>query len=155
MGTSPTVHRLSDVTLDRSIKIIEALVQPEEGNRTLHVCHPRPTTWNALMKSVSSHLRDLGQSVELVPYEKWFATLETSDKSDPATLRKNPVLKLVDFLRAGTIRLPGKSRDALNFPMVKTEKMRKVSPTLDALPSLNDDDVKRWMDYSSKRGLFV
>jgi len=156
MGSLPSMNDediISWLPVDAAaISIVQAMHSSGEGSRTLHVCHPYPATWNATMSEIADWLERKGYRIELEPYSEWFSKLESSGSS-PEALQKNPALKLLDFLRAGT----GKAdyeREAMGFPLIETGKMRAVSQTLRDLPRLNNLDVKRWMVYWDQHGLF-
>ncbi|KAJ7877965.1 acyl transferase domain-containing protein [Mycena olivaceomarginata] len=67
-------------------------------NETLHLVHPRSTTWNAVIEPLASNL-----GVPLVPYAEWFARLKNAAETAPRQHRTQNMaaLKLLDFFRLG------------------------------------------------------
>ncbi|KAJ6466075.1 hypothetical protein C8R47DRAFT_946332, partial [Mycena vitilis] len=62
-------------------------------NDTLHLVHPRPTTWGAVMAQIASIM-----NVPLVPYREWLARLKgTAEFASQGTT----ALKLLDMFELG------------------------------------------------------
>ncbi|KZO93602.1 acetyl-CoA synthetase-like protein [Calocera viscosa TUFC12733] len=157
LGSLPSMNEedmISWLPVDAAaISIVQAMHQSTEGNRTLHVCHPYPATWNMTMYAIADYLEQKGQYLDLEPYPGWFQELEASG-SKPDAVQKNPALRLLDFLRSGT-RSHAHEREAMGFPLIDTTKMKATSSTFNNIPRLDRFDVKRWMEYWESHGLFA
>ncbi|EJT98656.1 acetyl-CoA synthetase-like protein [Dacryopinax primogenitus] len=135
-----------------ALSIVQAMEAATPGNRTLHVCHPYPTTWNFVMETIADYLIGKGIRLDLEPYPIWFGKLEASG-TGATSLQKNPALKLLDFLRPG-IQEHSSDKEAMGFPLISTTKMQATSNTLKDLPRLDQTEIKRWMEYWDSHGVF-
>ncbi|KZT55779.1 acetyl-CoA synthetase-like protein [Calocera cornea HHB12733] len=137
-----------------AVSIVQAMHhQSTDINRTLHVCHPYMVRWNMAIYAIADYLERKGRHLNFEPYSTWFKRLEAS-ANESGAIQKNPALKLLDFLRSGTIKHMHQ-REAMGFPLVDTRKMQTASSTLKNIPRLDVPDVKLWMDYWVAHGLFA
>ncbi|GBE89888.1 putative polyketide synthase [Sparassis crispa] len=128
-------------------------------SETLHLIHPRPVTWDIIMKPIASMLQ-----VPLVPYPEWLARLQSS-VIDTATVSRNSkandqagdptiyALKLMDVYR-GLQSLDQHQRTSTEsmgiLPKVASDKGIRASETLmDSLlsPPLEASDAEKWVGY--------
>ncbi|KAL6298494.1 putative polyketide synthase [Sparassis latifolia] len=128
-------------------------------SETLHLIHPRPVTWDIIMKPIASMLQ-----VPLVPYPEWLARLQSS-VIDTATVSRNSkandqagdptiyALKLMDVYR-GLQSLDQHQRTSTEsmgiLPKVASDKGIRASETLmDSLlsPPLGASDAEKWVGY--------
>jgi hypothetical protein len=114
-------------------------------NETLHLVHPRSTTWNAVIEPLASNL-----GVPLVPYAEWFARLKNAAETAPRQHRTQNMaaLKLLDFFRLGL--KPAANTESMGLlPKVVADKGIHVSETLmrEDLSPLGSADVKKWLSY--------
>lgn len=112
----------------------------------LHLAHPRPIPWNAVISAVSNALE-----LPLVPYAEWVQSLQKSGegldaKQEATALRTNPALRLLDFFTDVDAELHG---EALGVPIMDLTKAVEVAPALNAdnLPQLSEADVSKWVAY--------
>lgn len=111
-----------------------------------NIVHPRPITWNAVIKWVAEQL-----GVPIIPYSEWLARLEAAPRTSE-TLVTNPALHLLDFYRSA---IPGSDRkdlhdsEAMGIANYETTNTIINAPTLRPghLPQLTRDDVCRWIQY--------
>lgn len=121
-----------------------------------HIVHPRPKSWSDVMLTVAKVLNaKLGaQSVHLVPYGEWFSSLE-AHLNDEKALERFPALRLLSFFRAGTLPTASSpDRESMGLALLETRKTQAVSPTLDSVSSLDENDVSKWLAYWEAQGLF-
>ncbi|KAJ7174132.1 acyl transferase domain-containing protein [Mycena crocata] len=114
-------------------------------NETLHLVHPKPTTWKAIMDPVASML-----NVPLVPYAEWFARLKsTADfahrqgESPGAT-----ALKLLDYFQFGL--KPALNAESMGLlPTVVSHKGIHASKTLmdDRVLPFDSTDIEKCVRY--------
>jgi hypothetical protein len=109
---------------------------------TLHLIHPKPVAWNAMMEPLANSL-----TVPLVPYTEWLGRLEFTASEGykgprPAAMR---ILQL--YRRGGKFGSDSESLGLL--PRVDSAKGIASSTTLSnpALPSLSAQDVEKWVAY--------
>ena len=102
--------------------------------RTLHLVHPRPVPWKAIITPIAEEL-----DVPLVPYSQWLTALEkcaaegSTDEVD--AMRANPALRLLDFFHAQS-RSNGGAR-------LSTAKAEQASEELARMPELTREDTMR------------
>ncbi|KAL6304755.1 hypothetical protein BKA93DRAFT_261672 [Sparassis latifolia] len=127
---------------------------------TLHLVHPRPVTWDTIMKPIASVL-----AVPLVPYREWFARLQSS-VLDTASASNNSkagdrvsgstidALKLMDMYRLGMKNLNPHRRTSTEsmglLPKVASQKAFHASATLmdeRLCPPLCPGDANKWVHY--------
>jgi len=132
---------------------------------TVHLVHPRPVSWHSLATVVSAEL-----NVPLVPFVDWLAKLEQTAQSlsqsayergsqaDPGTemVRSLRALQLLPFFKVVGEKLVS-ARMAMGLPDLSVEQAVKGSPTLadPDIRQLGSEDVKRWLAYWRKVGLFL
>ncbi|KAF7358095.1 putative polyketide synthase [Mycena venus] len=115
-------------------------------NKTLHLVHPRPTIWKAVLEPLASSI-----GVPLVPYAEWFARLKHAAENSPHRTRLHDslaALRLLDFFRLG-LKPAGNTESMGLLPRVMAEKGIHASKTLmdENLPPLGSTDVAKWMSY--------
>ena len=104
--------------------------------RTLHLVHPRPIAWKAIIAPIAEDL-----DVPLVPYSQWLASLEkwaaegSTDEVD--AMRANPALRLLDFFRAQS--------GSDGVARLSTAKAEQASEELAKMSELTREDAKRWV----------
>ncbi|KAJ7656557.1 hypothetical protein B0H17DRAFT_1265163 [Mycena rosella] len=118
-------------------------------NETLHLIHPRPTTWRAVVQPLASIL-----GVPLVPYAEWFARLKSTAQFTSQSARGTRItaaLKLLDFYRLGL--KPGVNTECMGLlPKVASEKGLRASKTLRSLSPLIPADTAKWVEYWQRVG---
>ncbi|KZT12695.1 uncharacterized protein LAESUDRAFT_668561 [Laetiporus sulphureus 93-53] len=126
------------------------------SKETLHVIHPRPATWMQLMEHLSTAL-----DVPLVPYEEWFARLESisadsdSSETDGWGGDAKSALRLLDFFRQAIIKASDGDMESMGLlPLVAADKGMRVSPSLmdRSVKQLGYDDVQNWVGYWRRTG---
>lgn len=122
-------------------------------NDILHLAHPRPVHWHAVMEPVSKYL-----GLPLVPYDEWYARLEKSAEglradSEVELMRKNPALKILEFFGNAKAKMED-SPEAMGLPMLSVTHAEKAAPSLgpEALPQLTGADALRWIEYWKRLG---
>lgn len=137
--------------------IIDLRHHTPNTTRTVHLVHPRPVSWHSLASAIASEL-----AVPLVSYSEWLAKLEQAHQADndlgnteQGNSRDLRALQLLPFFRsvADKIHL---TRMAMGMPTLSIEHAIVGSPTLADLTvrQLGEEDVKRWLAYWRKVGLF-
>ncbi|KAF9803968.1 hypothetical protein IEO21_09506 [Rhodonia placenta] len=127
--------------------------------RTVHLVHPRPVSWHILASAVASEF-----AVPLVPYSEWLAKLEQAyqaNKRDDLGNTKQDnnqdlrTLQLLPFFRGVAVKLDI-ARMAMGMPALSIEQAVARSPTLadHTIRQLGEEDVKKWLAYWRKVGLF-
>ncbi len=108
----------------------------------LHLSHPRPVPWRALMAPIAEELR-----VPLVPFSGWLTSLEkcdggTLDVRHLESTRNNPALRLLGLFRTwASTSNPG----PVSTMRLSTEKAVDASETLAVLPALDAQMAKGWI----------
>ncbi|KAJ7192838.1 acyl transferase domain-containing protein, partial [Mycena pura] len=113
-------------------------------NETLHLVHPQPTTWRAVMQPLATAL-----GVPLVPYAEWFARLKATADFAGHGARSLEALKMLDFFQQGLRPIPVRESMGL-APKVAMYKGTRASQTLqgdDAQVPLGAEDVEKWVHY--------
>ncbi|THH03014.1 hypothetical protein EW145_g6601, partial [Phellinidium pouzarii] len=135
--------------------IVEMLDTDES---VLHLVHPRPVAWNAIISEFSKVLE-----LRVVPYSGWLASLEGTSSAMECSgeddgnvkvteaLETIPALRLLWFFQAaaaGTLRISCEQREALGVARLGSEKARRVSGELrDAEMMRVEESVIRWVNY--------
>ncbi|KAF8295666.1 acetyl-CoA synthetase-like protein [Clavulina sp. PMI_390] len=171
-------HSAADAILDVSLQKSSKGSTPGESSLppALHLVHPRPVPWSTLMKCISTTLADTCgiEPLPLIPWTDWVAKLESAEQtimqtpssaSNPRAYERIPGIKLIRFYRTFGMGMSSTDPDAqpplpesergvaaLEF---ETTKMQSLSPTLDKLDPLNDDDVLKWIEYWRSKGMFT
>ncbi|KAJ7052219.1 putative aminoadipate reductase [Mycena amicta] len=117
--------------------IVDVAFLPAEGATpfAVNIVHPRPVTWDAVMGAMARVAQ-----LPLVPLAQWLAQLDKHAKHASAEdMETLPAIKLLDFLKS----FVGHSGNA----QFTTTQAQRVSQTLDTLPQLGEEDVRRWMAY--------
>ncbi|KAJ6569386.1 hypothetical protein B0H19DRAFT_939587, partial [Mycena capillaripes] len=118
-------------------------------NETLHLVHPRPTTWKAVMEPLASLI-----GVPLVPYAEWFARLKSTAEFTTRTSKGASALKLLSYFQLGLKPAPNRESMGL-LPKAVSDKGLRASKALmdkELLP-LNSTDVEKWVRYWGGVGL--
>jgi thioester reductase-like protein len=110
-------------------------------NETLHMVHPRPTTWRAVMDPLAALL-----GVPLVPYKEWFARLKaTAEFASDAPEAIPAALKLLDFFQHGL--KPVSNRESMGLlPKVVSQKGARAWRRPYVQP-LGAAEAKLWIRY--------
>ncbi|KAF8320371.1 acetyl-CoA synthetase-like protein [Clavulina sp. PMI_390] len=123
--------------------------------KVFHIYHPRPMPWKAILEAAANALAmsEDGKTLPLVPFSEWQARLEVSR---PDNFDKIPGVKLLPFYRgmatgdAANRQLAAEvcgQREAFGVVRMATDKMRRVSPTLDRLNAISVKDVQHWIEH--------
>ncbi|KAM5543840.1 hypothetical protein V8D89_002457 [Ganoderma adspersum] len=128
---------MNEVAFILSYPAARAFVEMRKSSaRTLHLVHPRPVAWKAIIAPISEEL-----DVPLVPYSQWLAALEKcaaeGSRDEVDTMRTNPALRLLDFFRVQS----GSNGGA----RLSSAKAQQTSEELAQMPELTRDDTKRWV----------
>ncbi|KAJ7055851.1 putative aminoadipate reductase [Mycena amicta] len=134
-----TVSWLPSEAVAQGIVDVALLDRPEQAFTAVNLVHPKPVAWDAVMGAMARVAQ-----LPLVPIEQWLEQLDRSAKDASAQDMENiPAIKLLDVLKS-TI-----SSENIQF---STAKAQRISQTMDRLPELCEEDVKRWMRYWSSVG---
>ncbi|KAI0926217.1 hypothetical protein AcV5_008731 [Taiwanofungus camphoratus] len=167
LGCFPDDNRGVDwIPLELTAAAVIDFRKATNSTNTVHLVHPRPVSWHALAAVVAAEL-----SVPLVSYDEWLGKLEQtassiSDsvhekglraESERDTVRSLRALQLLDLFK-GMAKSASDTSARLALGMAELAVTRAVaaSPTL-ADPDarqLGAGDVKRWLGYWRKVGLF-
>ncbi|KAG6810396.1 putative NRPS-like protein biosynthetic cluster [Tricholoma furcatifolium] len=141
--------------------IIDVAFSSKELPQALNVVHPRPIQWNEVINSIKIALEEERGSLDVVPFQEWFSLLEKrSRNASDSELKSIPAIKLLEFFRGIS-----KADQAINEAGLRevesgglasfaTVKAQAFSPTMKDVPSLQAEDVKRWVAYWRGAGLF-
>ncbi|KAI0926228.1 putative NRPS-like protein biosynthetic cluster [Taiwanofungus camphoratus] len=167
LGCFPDDNRGVDwIPLELTAAAVIDFRKATNSTNTVHLVHPRPVSWHVLAAVVAAEL-----SVPLVSYDEWLGKLEQtassiSDsvhekglraESERDTVRSLRALQLLDLFK-GMAKSASDTSARLALGMAELAVTRAVaaSPTL-ADPDarqLGAEDVKRWLGYWRKVGLF-
>ncbi|EEB87434.1 hypothetical protein MPER_15210, partial [Moniliophthora perniciosa FA553] len=77
---------------------VGCLPDGDSMNETVHIIHPSPTTWNAVITVVAKTMK-----IPLVPYDEWLARLEYLSRAESSSRghANMAALPLLDFYREG------------------------------------------------------
>ncbi|RPD56588.1 acetyl-CoA synthetase-like protein [Lentinus tigrinus ALCF2SS1-7] len=148
-------HSLPDVdgtaSFIPSYPAARALVEMRNSTSPiLHLVHPRPVSWHALITPIAEELR-----VPLVPYSTWLSALERSAadgfaaNAEVDAMRQNPALRLLEFFRGQTVSA---EKEAMGDVRLSTENAERASPELARLPRLGGDVSVSWVKAWRKSG---
>lgn len=121
----------------------------------LHLAHPRPVAWSAVMGPLAEQLH-----LPLVSYDEWLARLTRSGEgfyhdadSEVEAMRHNPALKILDFF-TNLKAAPTASPEAMGLPPLDTSEAQRIAPALSPkkLPKLSGQDAVSWIAYWKKIG---
>ncbi|KZT61229.1 acetyl-CoA synthetase-like protein [Calocera cornea HHB12733] len=124
----------------------------------LNLVHPQPVAWERVLSSIAERM-----GCRLVPFSQWVNRLEEAAE-DLKEVERNPAIKLLDFYRSAAVAFAARQRqssaeyrhnEAMGLPDLDTTKAGECSRTLKSAKRLDNEDVKRWMDYWTARGLFT
>ncbi|KAG8784500.1 hypothetical protein FRC12_018626 [Ceratobasidium sp. 428] len=140
----------------------------------VHCSHPRPIKWSLVMSMFSRALQFLtgGHVLPIVPLREWndrVKCLISTSKEDEAGLFKSlPTVKIqstIDEMVHANEHLlasgKGNAEDGVESieaggtVRLDTTQGVHLSPSLENVRSLREQDVRRWVDYWKARGLFA
>ncbi|RPD79527.1 acetyl-CoA synthetase-like protein [Lentinus tigrinus ALCF2SS1-7] len=141
-------HSLPDVdgtaSFIPSYPAARALVEMRNSTSPiLHLVHPRPVSWHALITPIAAELR-----IPLVPYSTWLSALERSAadgfaaNAEVDAMRQNPALRLLEFFRGQTVSA---EKEAMGDVRLSTENAERASPELAHLAQLGEDISVSWV----------
>lgn len=114
----------------------------------LHLAHPRPVKWSAIMVPVARRL-----GLRIVSFDEWYGLLEKSGAglgadSEVEMMQRNPALKILEFFAHAKAQM-GASPEAMGLPVLDVSMAQKAAPSLgpDALPQLSATDALKWIAY--------
>ena len=115
--------------------------------------HPRPISWHDLAVAISAEF-----AVPLVPFATWLAKLEdyATSQGESAGATKLHALHLLPKFREMRLQTD-KGKMALGTADMDVSRAKEASPTLadPGLRQIGVEDVKRWVAYWRKVGLFT
>lgn len=134
-------RRNAQVAFIPSYPAARAFVEMRRSSaRTLHLVHPRPVPWKAIIAPIAEEL-----GVPLVPHTEWLAALEqcavegdSADQVDVDAMRENPALRLLDFFRA-------QGGGVGSGAHLSTAEAEQISEELARMPELTPGDARRWV----------
>ena len=114
----------------------------------LHLAHPRPVPWSAVMHPLAQQL-----GLPVVSYQEWFAALRKSGEGLDAdheveAMRNNPALKIFDFY-TDLMAKQAKPTPVMGMPPMDTREAERSAPALAVtnLPQLSGEDAATWVAY--------
>ncbi|EIN14664.1 acetyl-CoA synthetase-like protein [Punctularia strigosozonata HHB-11173 SS5] len=131
----------------------ETLVEMRNASQpVLHLAHPRPVTWSALLKPIAEDL-----AVPIVPYRDWLGRLKAHAVDDHATgdhrtadkTAAHPAVQLLQFFQEAAAT---PDREPLGVPRLDTSEAVQVSSSLKKLAPLKPQDARLWMKSWRERG---
>ncbi|KAJ7892397.1 putative aminoadipate reductase [Mycena leptocephala] len=127
--------------------LMDVAFTSERVANVLNVVHPRPVHWNfvmSCMRDVLLKAKNGSKDLKLVPFSEWYEELEACEARGEYVKENLPGLKLLEFLR----HLADFSDDAefggINFSV---EKIQALSPAINDVKSIAEEDVEAWVDY--------
>ncbi|KAH9912112.1 acetyl-CoA synthetase-like protein [Fomitopsis serialis] len=119
----------------------------------VHLVHPRPIPWHDLAVAISAEF-----AVPLVPFATWLAKLEEYAAAQGETTGAARLHALHLLPKFREIRLQtDKGKMTLGTADMDVSRAKEASPTLadPGLRQIGVEDVKRWVAYWRKIGLFA
>lgn len=118
----------------------------------LHLAHPHPTTWSALLKPIAEDL-----AVPIVPYNEWLDRLTGHADDDHATgdqrtedkAAAHPAVQLLQFFQEAAAT---PDREPLGVPRLDTSEAVQVASSLRKLATLKPQDARLWVKSWRERG---
>ncbi|GJF00089.1 acetyl-CoA synthetase-like protein [Phanerochaete sordida] len=125
----------------------------------VNVVHPRPTTWEVVLRGLRA---ELGERFGVVPVQQWLAKLE-EHAQDPSAevLVQMPALKIIGFFRAlaNSSKSQDTSRAALSegpFDLTfETAALLRSSPSMRAIQPMVEDNARAWVRFWSAKEFIV
>ncbi|KAJ7056386.1 putative aminoadipate reductase [Mycena amicta] len=120
--------------------IVDVALTEEEQPFAVNLVHPRPVAWDAIMGAMAKVAQ-----LPLVPITEWVAQVDRLGKNPSAEdMEQIPAIKLLDLLKSAI-----GDTGSVQFSTVHAQR---VSETIASLPSLSEEDAKRWMGYWNSSG---
>lgn len=135
----------------------------------LNVVHPRPVAWNTLFTAVNETILAEGlvnEKLPIVDFRMWItrleeaaadATLETLENIVSRVFFRNstmahstqPAIKLLNFFRSAADGDASATDEAEagGLPTFAMGKAQEASEMLRFLPSIGEEDARRWVGY--------
>ncbi|KAL6302718.1 hypothetical protein BKA93DRAFT_736353 [Sparassis latifolia] len=152
LGCLPTLEGVvSWVPMDAVARAtVDAILHPQPPE-CINVVHPRPVLWPQILSAVNN---ELGLNLPVVPLEDWVSKLEsTAEDASAKDLDNIPAIKLLEYFRSLTA-FENHAKDAKEgeievggLPVFETAKAQSISPALDSLQPLGEEDAKAWIRY--------
>lgn len=155
----PTAEsEVSWISASAAARVIVDTLRASDTEPVLHLVHPHPAHWNAIIHVFSSKL-----GLQTVDYAEWFSALEASygdvlssragmpTKLEGA-LRASPALRLLDFFRAGTTKTGAQGFELPGIVKLSCDHCLSVSKTLREVETLGEADAARWIEAWKRSG---
>ncbi|GJF00095.1 acetyl-CoA synthetase-like protein [Phanerochaete sordida] len=164
LGCLPALHGpVNWMPLDAiGAAYVDWVLAPDELPPLVNVVHPRPTTWDVVLRGLRA---ELGERVRAVPVQEWAAQLEAHAKNPSAEdLVEMPALKLIDFFRglAGAAGPGAGAGDAstaapegpldLTF---ETAALLQSSAAMRAIQPMVEDNARAWVRFWKAKGFIA
>ena len=118
-------------------------------NQVLHLAHPNPVAWSALVNPASEALH-----LQLVPYSRWLSKLESNESVDNVVGKENSVLHLQEFFRSfsSTAMVDAENgageaspSEAMGLKQLDLQEAVRISPSLNSCAPLDFEEAKKWL----------
>ncbi|KAJ6611594.1 acetyl-CoA synthetase-like protein [Mycena sp. CBHHK59/15] len=120
-----------------------------DQNHILNLVHPRPMSWNFVMRSMRDLLsKDNGsKDLRLVEFSKWYRELEICEARAGYNKENFPGLKLLEFFRHLTNSSVGSGGTEFGGVNFSVNKMQALSSALKDVHSITEETVAAWVGY--------
>ncbi|GJE99727.1 acetyl-CoA synthetase-like protein [Phanerochaete sordida] len=125
----------------------------------VNVVHPRPTTWDVVLRGLRA---ELGPCVGGVPLQEWIVKLEERAQDPSAEdLKQVPALKIMDFFRALALAgTPGDSGSGASpeGPLglrFTTEALLHSSPSMREIQPMTEDNARAYVCFWKVHGFIT
>ncbi|KAJ7673364.1 hypothetical protein B0H17DRAFT_1083222 [Mycena rosella] len=116
----------------------------------LNLVHPLPVSWNFAMKSIRDTLlkeSNGSNDLRLVEFSNWYKKLQAGEAGGAYAKESLPALKILELVHylANSSHGPWDSEfGGTNFSVAK---MRALSPAVDNVGSITEEQVEAWVNY--------
>ncbi|KZP19768.1 NAD(P)-binding protein [Athelia psychrophila] len=141
--------------------ILDVAMAEESPSIAMNIVHPRPSSWLAIVGSISDALHIAGITpvrLAITPFTEWFDLLE--QRARPASIEeiaKIPSVKILEFFRGMTIadtaaRKSGRAGSEGGNAYFATHKSQAASPAMAQAQPIDQNDAQRWVNYWISKG---
>lgn len=154
------------IPLDAAAKTLLEVCSAKHLPPVVHIVHPRPIRWSALMEGFGKVFGLLsGKELSLVPFSNWNRmVVQAASSLDHVSARRRfpstmmqtifDTIARSDTLARNRSGIDFEEIQALGVPRLETCICTSQSPTMESIQPLGEEDVASWMRYWSSAGLF-
>ncbi|KZP19755.1 hypothetical protein FIBSPDRAFT_743463, partial [Athelia psychrophila] len=141
--------------------ILDVALAAQSPSIAMNIVHPRPSSWSAIVGSISDALHTSGITAErlaILPFAEWFEQLERRARGANAEeMAKIPSVKILEFFRSmatadAAARESGRADSEGGITSCITHKSLAASPTMAEVQPIDQGDAQRWVNYWISKG---